>query len=123
MADGLSLENLSDYLQSECEAITKDIESELKESAEALKETIKEQSPVRSERYKEGWTVTKQQSAGNVSFVVRNKTSYQLTHLLEHGHDNPLTGERTEGIPHINDNADKAVRKCGDSIDKIIRKG
>lgn len=123
MANDLKLENLADYLQGECEAITKQMEQELKESAEELKEQIKADSPIDTERYREGWTVTKQQSPGNVSYIVRNKTSYQLTHLLEDGHDNPLTGKRTEGIPHIKDNADKAIRKCGDKIDNELKKG
>ena len=118
----LKLEDLADYLQGECEAITKDMEKTLKESAEELKEKIKADSPVDSGRYKEGWIVTKQQSAGEVNFIVRNKTSYQLTHLLEHGHENPLTGKRTEGIPHINNNADAAIRKCGDKINSDMRK-
>ena len=119
----LTLDNLADYLQSECDAITRDMEKVLKESADELKEKIISDSPVDEGEYKEGWIVSKRQKPGEVEYVVRNKTKYQLTHLLEHGHDNPLTGKRTEGIPHINDNADKAIRKCGDKIDNELKKG
>jgi hypothetical protein len=118
----IKLEDLADYLQGECDAITADMENLLKESAHELRDKIEQDSPEKHGDYKAGWTVTKRQSAGEVTFVVRNATKYQLTHLLEHGHDNPLVGERTEGIPHINNNADVAIRKCGDDIDRLMKK-
>ena len=118
----LTLESLSDYLQSQCDVISKDMEKIMKESAEELKDQIMKDSPVDTGEYKEGWIVTKSQKPGEVEFVVRNKSKYQLTHLLEHGHDNPLTGNRTEGIPHINNNADAAIRKCSNEIDREMRK-
>ena len=121
-ASTLKLEDLADYLQGETDAITADMEALLKESADELKDQIKKDSPVDSGEYAEGWIVTKRQKPGEVEYVVRNKTKYQLTHLLEHGHDNPLTGDRVPGIPHINDNADSAIRECGDNIDKMMKK-
>lgn len=134
----IKLEDLADYLQSECDAITVQMEQVLKESAEELKEKIKEDSPKDSGRYRLGWIVSKQSYASDyhanrayasthhaltVNYVVRNRWCPTLTHLLENGHDNPLTGKRTEGIPHIKDNADKAIRKCGDKIDNELKKG
>ncbi|MBR1751906.1 MAG: HK97 gp10 family phage protein [Ruminococcus sp.] len=118
----LSLEDLADYLQNECDIITKDTEKLLKDSADELKEKIKEDSPYETGEYMEGWVISKRQKPGEVEYIVRNKDKYQLTHLLEHGHDNPLTGNRVNGIPHINKNADDAIRKCGDRIDADTRK-
>ena len=121
-ASTLKLEDLADYLQSECDVLTADMEALLKASADDLKEKIMADSPKDTGAYALGWVVTKRQKPGDVEFVVRNKTKYQLTHLLEHGHDNPLTGDRTPGIPHINDNADHSIRECGDNIDKMMKK-
>lgn len=55
-------------------------------------------------RYKRGWSVKRESSRGLVSFIVHNKTDYQLTHLLEKSHviKNQF-GEygRTNPTPHI----------------------
>lgn len=134
----IKLEDLADYLKGECDVITTQMEQVLKESAEELKEKIKDDSPENTGEYKLGWIVSKQSYAANynanrtyasthhaltVNFVVRNKWKPSLTHLLEHGHDNPLIGNRTDGIPHIDDNADAAIRKCGDEIERLMKKG
>lgn len=122
----IKLDDLADYLQGECDAITADMENLLKESAHELRDKIEQDSPEKHGDYKAGWTVTKRQSAGEVTFVVRNATKYQLTHLLEHGHDlldsDGVKYGEVAGIPHINNNADVAIRKCGDDIDRLMKK-
>lgn len=69
---------------------SKDIQDEIaneairigKESAKDLKHT----SPVKSGRYKKGWTSTVERGFSEIKVTVHNKTAYQLTHLLEKGH-------------------------------------
>lgn len=54
-----------------------------KEAASKLKNT----SPKKTGKYARGWTVKKDKgTAGIETYIVHNKTNYQLTHLLERGH-------------------------------------
>ena len=48
-------------------------------------------------------------SSKSSGVVIYNKTDYQLTHLLEHGHQK-ANGGRVEGKPHIRP-AEKAAEK------------
>ena len=50
--------------------------------AKNLKNTLKANSPEKLGDYKKGWRIKKVKKA----LIVHNATSYQLTHLLEHGH-------------------------------------
>jgi len=56
--------------------------------AQECVDILKDTSPDRTGKYKEGWTVdTKKDKKGQWYYcTVWNKTSYQLTHLLENGH-------------------------------------
>lgn len=63
---------------------------------------LKQSSPRRSGggRYARGWTYKKNKNG----FVIHNKTDYQLTHLLEYGHDIVRGGKKvghSPAIPHI----------------------
>lgn len=72
-----------------------------KEAAAKLKNT----SPKKTGSYARGWGVKRERGSGGINTVtVRNKTDYQLTHLLENGHViRNKKGEygRTNGIKHI----------------------
>lgn len=72
-----------------------------KEAASKLKNT----SPKKTGSYARGWGVHRERGSGGINTVtVRNKTDYQLTHLLENGHIiRNKKGEygRTNGIRHI----------------------
>lgn len=72
-----------------------------KEAAAKLKNT----SPKKTGSYARGWSVKRERGSGGINTVtVRNKTDYQLTHLLENGHViRNKKGEygRTNGIKHI----------------------
>lgn len=66
------------------------------EGANMLRET----SPRRTGRYAKGWRVRKTEGRHEVGYVIHNKTNWQLTHLLEHGHVK-RGGGRVQGRPHI----------------------
>ena len=72
-----------------------------KEAVSKLKNT----SPKKTGDYARGWGVHRERGSGGINTVtVRNKTDYQLTHLLENGHViRNKKGEygRTNGIKHI----------------------
>lgn len=53
-------------------------------------------SPVLTGDYRTGWKVSRVKS----KWVVHNRTDYQLTHLLEHGHAK-VGGGRVAAKPHI----------------------
>ncbi len=55
-------------------------------SRECVKK-LRNTSPKKTGDYAKGWVSEKAVAHGNtVDYIVRNKTDYQLTHLLEHGH-------------------------------------
>ena len=55
-------------------------------SRECVKK-LRSSSPKKTGDYAKGWAFEKAISHGStVDYIVRNKTDYQLTHLLEHGH-------------------------------------
>lgn len=59
-------------------------------AAKKTKAEVEAASPVgtgkKAGSYKRGWAVKRESSRGLVSFIVHNKTDYQLTHLLEKSH-------------------------------------
>ena len=73
-------------------------------SRECVKK-LRNTSPKKTGDYAKGWASEKAVAHGNtVDYIVRNKTDYQLTHLLENGHvirNKKGTYGRTHGIKHI----------------------
>lgn len=70
--------------------------------------------------YKKGWmTVVKSYEKGRVQGYVRNKTNYQLTHLLELGHK-ARNGSNVAPIPHIVENQNKDRAELDRRIEKIL---
>ncbi len=58
-----------------------------KETADSVKNDIKQNAPKDTGGYSRSWAVKKQkETAKSVSYVVHSKDRYQLTHLLEFGH-------------------------------------
>lgn len=70
--------------------------------------------------YKKGWvTFAKTYDRGRAQGYVRNKTNYQLTHLLERGHKS-RDGSFTKAIPHIVDNQNRARQELDRMIEEIL---
>lgn len=70
-----------------------------KEGAEKLRQTSPKRRGGRG-KYAGGWTYKKTKTG----FIIHNKTDYQLTHLLENGHDIVRAGKKvghSPAIPHI----------------------
>ncbi len=66
------------------------VDEALKETADEAVEMLEQTSPRDTGDYAKGWTVDKQ----NAQYVVHNSTDYQLTHLLENGHDVVVNGKK-----------------------------
>lgn len=85
-----------------------------KVSKEAVKR-LKKTSPVRTGKYSKGWTSTVEKGRTSVSGVVYGKKgTYNIAHLLEHGHARRGGGRDVEGIEHI-----KPVEKW--AADEIVK--
>lgn len=73
-----------------------------KEAAQKLKATSPVGKGKNAGDYAKGWAVKRQndRNKGLATITVHNRTHYQLTHLLEYGHDMPQGG-RAQAQPHI----------------------
>lgn len=99
---------MKEILDEYSEEVSKAVDMAAQEATEATVQQLKRTSPRRVRgkkrgRYARGWTFRKE---GVRSYVVFNKTDWQLTHLLENGHDILRGGKfvkHFEGIPHIAD--------------------
>lgn len=109
-------------IQSYTEEVQKAIEEEIDTAAGRIKDDIKSRSPVETGDYKKGWKVKKESSNGVITRTIYNKTDYQLTHLLEHGHVN-RDGTRTPGKAHIGPAWDNHESKLNKRIEEIIENG
>jgi hypothetical protein len=97
--------------------VKEDFEEAKKDVSIDLVENLKATSPENTGDYKKGWTIKKQKD----SFIVYNKTNYQLTHLLEHGHAK-RNGGRVEAQVHIAPAEQQAINEFTDRIEKAIKR-
>lgn len=93
-----------------------------KVSKEAVK-TLRATSPKRpgGGRYAKGWATKKVEK----QIVIYNKTDYQLTHLLENGHDIVSHGRKVGhygGQKHIAPVEQEVIEKMTEEVEKGIEK-
>lgn len=98
------------------------IEVAKKETADAIKKELQVTSPKRKKgggAYRKGWQVKKVKYGNSTSYIVYNKTRYQLTHLLEHGHAKK-NGGRVQAYPHITPAENKHFPQLISKIERAI---
>lgn len=112
--------NIADQIANELQRytnfVTEEVEVAKTEVSKELVKELKQTSPKLTGSYKKGWRVKK---VGNV-LVVHNKTDYQLTHLLEHGHAKK-GGGRVPAKVHIRPAEERAVEDFLDRVERAIR--
>lgn len=122
----ISVEDLAravaDELGAYDQEVTDGIKQAVKEAADECRDEIKRNSPKRTGKYRRGWKdKVLYESPNDIRVTVYNRTSYQLTHLLENGHAK-RDGGRVEGKPHIapaEKNAEDKLLKMA----KVVIKG
>lgn len=97
------------------------IEFASKEAANHARQYLRTETSLhKTGDYEQGWRVKRIRGFGLTpgSYIVHNKTRYMLTHLLENGHWNHLTGNWTVGIPHIIVARDKAEKVAQEKVEE-----
>lgn len=116
----ISIDNLSNEIAQTLTEYTKDVEEGLeKEKQKAARKgakTLRETSPKRTGKYASGWTANKQGS----NYIIRNRTRWMLTHLLEKGHAK-VGGGRVAGMPHIKPVEEQVIKEYTEGVEKVIK--
>lgn len=89
------------------------------DEAKALIAELKANSPKGDRRkgnYAKGWAIKRTPKG----IIVHNKSNYQLTHLLEHGHVTKNGSGRVEAQIHISPAEDRMIRSYLDKIERAI---
>ena len=77
------ISEIDEYTDEVKEVTEKSMRKVAREGAQKLHQT----SPKKTGDYERGWTVKQERGfMGIPSFIIHNKTDWQLTHLLEFGH-------------------------------------
>ena len=109
---------LTEYSQEVADGIKKAADDVTKEAVSSLKKT----SPVLTGSYAKGWSrKTQYESRSAKRNTVYNRTDYQLTHLLEHGHAS-RNGGRVAPKVHIKPVEEKAVADFEKTVRGAIEK-
>lgn len=107
----VSIDSLDEEIKKELETFNADVikaaNESFKETAEEAAEMLKQGGPYqeRTGKYTKDWTADKRGSRASVvtglnGYSVYNKKHYQLTHLLENGHQS-RKGGRVRAFSHI----------------------
>lgn len=100
--------------------IEKGTRAAAKKFAEVAKKETKKGSPMLTGSYRKGWTVKENIGRLVAGGIVHNRTDYQLTHLLEHGHAK-RGGGRVAAIPHIKQPEERAVKGFEEAVRKLAQ--
>lgn len=121
----IPIDGLADAIAKELAAynqeVTDGMKDAVKEAAQECTKQIKQNSPVLTGSYRKGWTdKVMYDGREDIRVTVYNRTDYQLTHLLEHGHAK-VKGGRVAGKAHIGPAAQDAEDKLLREIQVVVR--
>lgn len=115
-----SIDNLANEITNALAEYTTEVEEGLEKAKEDNAKdgvkTLKVTSPKKTGKYAKGWRAKKI----GTTWVVFNKTDYQLTHLLEKGYAK-VGGGRVPGRPHIAPAEEKTIVGYEKQLEKVIR--
>ena len=108
------MKTLDNFVDKEKELIRTEFKAVAKETAKDLKQRSKA-TFAGGRDYAAGWRVKSEESRNSTKQIIHNPKHYQLTHLLEKGHDtfNQFGGpyKRTPAHRHIAPAEEEGVRK------------
>lgn len=115
-------EAINEILDAYGEHVTEGMKEAVKKIANEAKRETRNASPKRTGKYRKGWAVKDTSTRLSAEAIVHNRTSYQLTHLLEKGHA-LRRGGRTIGhvkaFPHIGPAEERAVKNFEKAVEKL----
>lgn len=117
------LEDYTDEIQA---AITNEAQKIAKEGAKDLRNT-RNTYKIRTGKYNKGWAVKTTKGRNFVECIIHNKDNYQLTHLLERGHE--IVGRdgqhkgNVRAYKHIEPVDKKRTREFERAVEMIIKNG
>jgi hypothetical protein len=124
-AEDIAVE-LTEAVKDYTEEVSKAIDKEVSSTATKMKREIKDNSPVDSGDYRDGWSRKTSRRDGETVVTIYNKDKPSLTHLLEFGHAKAGGEGRVPPSPkggHIIPAYEKYVPKMERNIEKIIERG
>lgn len=95
-----------------------EIQKAIDDVSKEAKKKLSSVSPARTGKYKKGWKVTVERRSGYYRAHIHN-SRYQLTHLLEHGHN--VRGGHSPAIPHIADVEQWANQEIEKRIKEVLQ--
>lgn len=99
--DGLA-EAIAKELHEYSEEVTEEVKESVKAAAKACVATLRQTSPKSTGDYAKGWAArTAYEGPDDIRMQVHNRTDYQLTHLLEDGHESCSTGLHSGGMKYF----------------------
>lgn len=113
---------VNEILKAYGDHVTAGMKEAVKKIADEAKRETRNASPKRTGKYRKGWAVKDTSTRLSAEAIVHNRTSYQLTHLLEKGHA-LRRGGRTIGhvkaFPHIGPAEERAVKNFEKAVEKL----
>lgn len=91
-------------------------------TAKQIVSRTKSAAPVKTERYKKGWSsrVTTQKGRGNYGKTVYNGPRYMLTHLLQNGHGGPRAAGPHPHIPSDEETEELFIENLESEMNKQL---
>ncbi len=116
---------IMDELHTYDQKVTDGIKKEIRQVAKECRQDIVEHSPVDTGDYKAGWKdKVAYESYSDIRVRVYNRTDYQLTHLLEHGHAGPggIAKGSARPFPHIAPAEQRAEEKLMRKVKVVVKR-
>ena len=104
-----TIEDILEDYGSQCSAL---VTESIHIVSKRARKTLKQESPKRTGKYAKGWSikVDKDKIAPNDIIYGKERSTYAVAHLLEHGHAK-RNGGRVAPVPHIADVNDWAEKE------------